>query len=474
VIGVRTRLVLAAATLAPLTAVLSAELTRGEGGPAYLGRVALAAVLAGLAAALVAAAVTTRWLTRPLGELAGAARAIASGDNGARASTERGRELAELAGVLNTLASDRTRSVGELVAERDLLAGILDGMSEGVLVLGADGLVVLANPALRSMTLAGADAIGKQAIEAIRSAPLQEALDVASKSSRRDPVVREIELGGPVPRRLLVRVSKMAPVSSARAARRRAGERAAGLIAVFHDVTELRRLETVRTDFVANVSHELRTPVTAISTAAETLMGGALDDPTEAREFVDVVDRHAKRLRHLLDDLLDLSKIESKSFRLRLAEIEVSPLVAQSLRMIEDQARRRQVEVTVVQDADVPRVRVDRRALEQVLFNLLDNALKYAGPGTRVTIGIRRRGPDLELRVGDTGQGISPAHLGRIFERFYRVDAGRSRDLGGTGLGLSIVKHLVEAMSGSISVESEPGRGATFTILLPGVGLSHA
>jgi two-component system phosphate regulon sensor histidine kinase PhoR len=241
----------------------------------------------------------------------------------------------------------------------------------------------------------------------------------------------------------------------------------AATIAVFHDVTDLRRLETIRTDFVANVSHELRTPVTAITTATETLLGGALDDPDEAAEFVGVIDRHGKRLRQLVDDLLDLAKLEAKSFRLVLVELELRPIVDHAISLLEEQAKRRRMTVTMAPGGEGLRARIDRRGLEQVLVNLLDNALKYAGEGAHVTVTTRAVGERVEVAVADDGVGISPAHLGRVFERFYRVDAGRSRELGGTGLGLAIVKHLVELMGGTVDVESEPGKGATFTIKLP-------
>jgi two-component system phosphate regulon sensor histidine kinase PhoR len=232
---------------------------------------------------------------------------------------------------------------------------------------------------------------------------------------------------------------------------------------VFHDVTDLRRLETIRTDFVANVSHELRTPVTAISIAAETLLGGALADPADAAEFVGVIDRHALRLRSLVDDLLDLSKLEAKGYRLALADLDLGALIAHTAALLDEAARKKRMTVTIEPMADL-KIFADRRAVEQVVMNLLENAIKYAGEGAHVTLRATTRDDHVELAVIDDGVGIPAAHLGRLFERFYRVDAGRSRELGGTGLGLSIVKHLVELMGGAIRVESEPGRGACFTI----------
>ncbi|WP_437580375.1 ATP-binding protein [Sorangium sp. So ce887] len=433
-------------------------------------------LLFGMGAVIVVAisvgAATTFFITRPIRRLTRFALAMSEGDLSTRAPLRGSGELRQLARALNHLTSELSRSIAEVRTERDLLAGILDGMSEGVLVLDRDGRILLANRALRAMASLGEDALGRSVIESIRNARLTEAIQLAGQ--RDEPVDVEVELGRALPRRLLVRVSRRkGPARTGRDALDALDARAEhggasaepGLIAVFHDVTDLRRLETIRTDFVANVSHELRTPVTAISTAAETLQLGALQDPLDAAEFVDVIDRHAKRLRHLVDDLLDLSKIEAKSFPLALAELDIAPAIDHVTHLLAEAARRRRVTVTVDATA-LPPARCDRRALEQVLMNLLDNAIKYAGEGAHVTVKARSIDHQVTIAVSDDGPGIPPHHLGRIFERFYRVDAGRSRDLGGTGLGLAIVKHLVELMNGSIEVESAIGRGTQFTVRL--------
>ncbi|MDI1483904.1 ATP-binding protein [Polyangium sp. y55x31] len=425
----------------------------------------LVGIAVAIAAAVAMSAFGTYLLTRPVRSLTEAALAMAGGNLAIHAPAQGTDETAQLGRALNRLSSELLAAIEELRDERDLLASILDGMNEGVLVTDGDARIVLANRALRGMTLVGEGTIGKSVIEVIRNASLQEALDRAAASS--EAVVREVELSGLLPRKLLVRVSKL----PSRKDRDRQSTNDRGLIAVFHDVTDLRRLETIRTDFVANVSHELRTPVTAISTAAETLLAGALAEPEEAAEFVDVIDRHAKRLRQLVDDLLDLSKIESKNYRLKLVEQDVIPAVTHVTRLLDEAARRRKVELRIERPEGPLPARIDRRAMEQVLMNLCDNATKYAGEGAHVVVTARPKdGGGVEIRVKDDGPGIPPAHLGRIFERFYRVDAGRSRDLGGTGLGLSIVKHLVELMNGTIDVESELGKGSTFTVRLPPTG----
>jgi two-component system phosphate regulon sensor histidine kinase PhoR len=262
-----------------------------------------------------------------------------------------------------------------------------------------------------------------------------------------------VEIGNIKPRRLLARVARMP------------GE-ARQLVAVFVDVTEVRKLESMRRDFVANVSHELRTPVTSIRSAAETLIDGAATDPAAAQAFIAIIERNAQRLQALVEDLLDLSRIESRGFRLSLEPIELKPIFAQVLGLFRERAGKKNVSVEERASGELPKVRADRRALEHVLTNLIDNAVKYCGPGTHVWLTVQVSSEVVTISVADDGPGIGERHLPRIFERFYRVDAGRSREVGGTGLGLSIVKHLVEAMGGNVSVASKLNGGTTFSFTL--------
>lgn len=382
-----------------------------------------------------------------------AARSMRDGDLAARAPVPERSPLTPLAHALNEVAAAASRSMDATRKELDLVSGILDGMAEGVIVFDREGHIVLANLAARRMAVSGDDVIGKSAIEALRSAALADQVERAL--TRGESVAREIDTGGVLGRRLLVRTSE------------RAGKgESGGVIAVLHDVTDLRRLETIRTEFVANVSHELRTPVTAITTAVETLLGGALSDPKDAAEFVEMIERNARRLRRLVDDILDLSKIEGKAYKLSPHVQDVGPIIGAAGKLVDDAAGRRRMRVIVDVLPDT-RAWIDRHAFEQVLGNLLDNAVKYAGEGASVTVSARPEGDHTAVCVSDTGAGIAPPHLERLFERFYRVDTGRSREMGGTGLGLAIVKHLVEAMGGTISVKSSLGAGTTFTIRLP-------
>jgi two-component system, OmpR family, phosphate regulon sensor histidine kinase PhoR len=362
-------------------------------------------------------------------------------------------EVGALAEALDRLADNLHGSVQRLGSERDRLAGILETMAEGVLLTDASGKVVIANASLRAMVGAAGQLIGKEPIEAIRS---DEFVEIVARVTRtQQPVTGEIDLVGIVPRRVLVRAAPLA------------GRNNQGVVAVMSDVTELRRLESMRRDFVANVSHELRTPIAAIRAAAETLEGGAINDPAAARDFVGMISRHSERLHQLVEDLLQLSRIEAQKLDLKPARIEVTELIDHMIGLYAHSASRREIELVAGDCPGHLHLVSDRRAVEQVLSNLIDNAIKYSSIGASVTLTAGRNDDDVFIHVRDTGTGIASKHLPRLFERFYRVDRGRSRDVGGTGLGLSIVKHLTEALGGHVSVVSTPGRGSTFTVHLP-------
>ena len=413
--------------------------------------VLLAAAALSFALLVVAGSLMERFTARGLAALNEVAQRMAAGDLEARSGLEGEGELPGLGRTLDKLARGLSSSLKELRAERDRMAGILEGMQEGVLLLDSKQRIVVLNSALREMLLLPADAVDKSLLEVMRNAELRDLF--AHAASGVEPTTQEVEIGNIKPRRLLVRVARMA------------GEQRQ-FVAVFVDVTEVRRLESMRRDFVANVSHELRTPVTSIRSAAETLVDGALSDPAAAQSFVGIIDRNAARLQQLVEDLLDLSRIESRGFRLSFEAIELKPIFSQVLGLFRERASKKNVALQERIVGDLPKVRADRRALEHVLTNLIDNAVKYCGPGTHVWLNVALRPDVVTISVGDDGPGIDERHLPRVFERFYRVDAGRSRDVGGTGLGLSIVKHLVEAMGGSVSVESQLNQGTTFSFSL--------
>jgi two-component system phosphate regulon sensor histidine kinase PhoR len=416
----------------------------------------LAACVIGVLLAIVMSTVAGHLALQGVRELTLAARRMAGGDLEVRTRAEGQDEIADLGRSLEQLADGLRSSLKELVGERDVLSGILTSMREGVLLVDRDGLVALINPALREMLFLGDDDVGKAPKDVIDDEGLHGLVDQARTKS--EGAQGEIEVEGIKPRRLLVRAEPL-PVEPG------------GVVVVFHDVTDLRRLETLRRDFVANASHELRTPVTSIRSAAETLAGMPPSDAEAQKRFLGIIERNAERLQRLVEDLLDLSKIESRELKLHREPVDLRMTAERVVSLLTDRAARAKTTLHVAIPADHPMAHADSRALEQILENLLENSLKYC-PNASVTVRAEADEHDVVLVVEDTGPGIEKRHLERLFERFYRVDTGRSRQLGGTGLGLAIVKHLAEAMGGSVKVESTVGKGTRFTVRLPAFAVS--
>ena len=414
-----------------------------------------ASLLIALLVALVTSSTVAQVLSRAMRRMTDVARRMAGGDLTVRVRPTGDDETAELGRALDLMATNLAATLTALRGERDLLGLILQSMREGVLVLDHDGRMLLVNPALRGTLGIPADAEGRAALELIRNAELSSILARAQAAS--GPISGEIETTGPRARRLLVHAAPLPVVNG----------KHQGLLAVFVDVTETRRLETLRKDFVANVSHELRTPITAVRSAVDTLRLTLTGDPAASERFVDIIDRNAQRLGSLVEDLLDLSRLESKDYRPEAMPVPLRTVADQALTLLRARIEEKKVDVGNEIDAELPPARADRRAVEQVFTNLLDNAVKYCPAGASVRLRAQKTERGLRVEIADTGPGIDPRHLPRLFERFYRVDSGRSRDMGGTGLGLSIVKHLVETMGGAIGVESTPGRGSTFWFVLP-------
>jgi two-component system phosphate regulon sensor histidine kinase PhoR len=449
-IGIGAKLFVISFATTTLAALLSVRLLLGETSWGERELVVVALLLSAAVSAVCAGA-GAYLFRRSVRRLREAASAMAV-DRSVRVGTTGRDEIAALGAALDQLADSLGGSLEGLARERDRFEAILDTMTEGVLVTGADGRIALANRSLRSMLVTTGVLVGKRPIEAIRNDELAELIDHANQKG--GVTGAEIDIMGMMARRVRVRV---APLT---------GGRSQGVVAVLSDVTDLKRLESLRRDFVANVSHELRTPIAAVRAAAETLESGAIADPATGHEFVQIIVRHSERLHELVEDLLKLSRIEAQKLELTFVSLEVGELVDQVMDLFALSASRNSV---LLSRGSIERgltVYADRRALEQILGNLVDNAIKYA-PRATVQISAARVDDEVCVFVRDTGPGIAEKHLPRLFERFYRVDRGRSRDVGGTGLGLSIVKHLAEAMKGRVSVESQVGRGSIFTVHLP-------
>lgn len=411
----------------------------------------------------------SRVVTYPLRQLAGAARAMAAGDLAQRARTRGSDELAEMADALNMLAGELQRRLGQLEGERAEMQALIDSMSEGVIAVDGGGRVRRANPAARRMFSLGGDPRG---IAPEQVARRQGFLEMVGRVVDGSPVpATELALDG----RSLLATAQPLP--------------GGGAVMVFLDVSQLRRLEGVRRDFVANASHELKTPLTAIRGYSETLLDPGLP-PELGRRFAQTVKENAERLQRIVDDLLDLSRLESGGWRVEPEIVSVADAANEAWAPFRDEAARKHAAFSVHAPDDADYVYADPAALRQVLSNLFGNALRYIPDGGAVEVRARAAaGPSLEncrrsapsdpaepcddgagwvcIEVSDTGSGIPSAHLPRIFERFYRVDAARSREEGGTGLGLAIVKHMVEGHGGTIQAESQLGRGTTIRFTLP-------
>lgn len=430
-------------------AVPAAPSTAGGGAPAWL--------LGGLAGGLIAIALgagLARREGRALDQLRVLTHAVAAGDLDYRLPRGQRADVDEIATSIRSLAEQLRARLAETLSEKERLQAVLDGMTEAVLVIDTEGEIVLANDRLREFFGVRGDMTGRTTLEGIRNADLAELL--LNAAAKPEPVTAVLELTRPLHRTLRVHAVRFPSGAT----------EPTGTVAVFHDVTELTQLEKMRRDFVANASHELRTPLAAIRGFAETLLGSPDLAEQDRRNYLEVIDRHARRLGTLVSDLLELSRIESGKSTLSPAAVEIAPVVTALLREFGRRLDEKALTTTHELAGDAVAF-ADASAVEQILTNLLDNAIKYSEPGGTIHVDVRCDDHVVTVELRDTGLGIPEADLGRIFERFYRVDKARSRAAGGTGLGLAIVKHLVQSMDGEIAVESRVGAGSTFRFTLP-------
>lgn len=397
-----------------------------------------------------------RQVVGPVRDIDRAVEAIAKGDFGQRLYVPNRDELGQLASKINRMSQEVGARIGQLTASHERQATVLGGMIEGVIAVDRRERVVFANAAAgRLFEFQSALVEGRPLLEVVRNHTLEEAVSAALATRQ--------------PQRLETTQEGSDKMSVAIQATPLPGEPCPGVVIVMHETTELRRLESLRRDFVANVSHELKTPLSSIKAYAETLRNGALDDRQASVTFVERIMEQADRLHHLILDMLSLARIESAQQVFEIVAVSVQEAVDECFANHRPAAEAKRITLSADPHHPSCLVRADKEGLREILDNLVDNAIKYTPEGGRVTVRWRATGDGkmASIEVEDTGIGIPADELSRVFERFYRVDKARSRELGGTGLGLAIVKHLAQSFGGGVSASSESGRGSRFAVELP-------
>ncbi|MGA2916171.1 MAG: ATP-binding protein [Sedimentisphaerales bacterium] len=401
--------------------------------------------------------VVSKRLTRPIEQMTETAQNFASGDFEHRLAIPDTTELAELAYTLNEMAQQLAGRIETITRDKNETQAILSSMIEGVLAVDYEGHIVsINNAAAELLKINKTDAHGKNIEEIVRNPQFIEF--VKNTLTEKQPAEADISLtnnGGH-----FLRLHGTALTDSK--------EQKTGAVIVLHDITRIRQLEEIRSDFVANVSHELKTPITSIKGFVETLLEGVVKDPVQVRRFLNIIAKHSERLDAIINDLLALSRLEEDDEKRKLSfeEHHLKPVLASAIELSKVKAEQKSITVELVCSEEIT-AKINSALVEQAVINLIDNAVKYSPENSTVIVNAQKTPNDIVIKVIDQGCGIERQHLPRIFERFYVVDKARSRKLGGTGLGLAIVKHISNVHGGNVTVESSPGSGSSFTIHLP-------
>jgi len=412
-----------------------------------------AALLSGIAALFFSIRFSKR-IVSPIKEMVRVTKEFSRGNFTESIQVKSHNELRELGDALNFMAERLKKSVQELDDRTTKMEAILRGMVDGVLAVDNTGRIMLVNPvAEKIFNMSMQDVAGRHLIEVIRNYELNEFINTSL--ARGTVSFKELIL---LPGEQILRVH-VSPI-------RDYSGKTLGIVAVMRDITELRKLEKVRSDFVANVSHELRTPLTSIKGFVETLIDGAYKDPNLARRFLNIIDFETGRLYRLINDLLDLSQLETNQIKLNMETVKLPAIIEEIMMIFDTRLEEKKLGFSTRFPENLPGVKADPDWLRQIFINLVDNAIKYTPPGGKIWIEAGEKGGFIQIQVCDTGIGIPEQDIPRLFERFYRVDKARSRQEGGTGLGLSIVKHIIKSLGGRIKVESKVGRGSKFIFLL--------
>ena len=366
------------------------------------------------------------------------------------------KEISQLAQNINDLVRQQKKVLAQITAEKNRIQTILNSMMEGVIALDKQGNILLLNSAVENFLGIAQEAyLGKNILSLIRNYDLERAVKRVLKSEK--PITQELQLIYPEPSFYYLKATPL----------KNQEQEKEGIVILLRNITKEKRLDQMRTEFVANISHELRTPLTSISGFLETLRDGAIDDPAAAHRILEIMSKETGRLAKLINDLLHLSKIEERRVVHRWQLVQLKEIINQVAAMFQPQAQQKSLSLTVEMPVELPCVSGDPDLLAQVLTNLVDNAIKYTPPDGHVLIRATTDKDNVQVEVKDTGIGIPPEDLPRVFERFYRVEKARARELGGIGVGLAIVKHIIKAHGGSIKAESIPHQGSAFKVTLP-------
>ena len=398
--------------------------------------------------AVVLCAVASHYVARTLGGLVQDARRMMESSEKSRLSAPVHEEAGGIAGSLHRMAEELEGAVATLAAERGRFEAVLESMDEGVIALDQRQQLTMVNRAALALLSPSTEHDNPTLAQRI---PIPALHELVARALTGHPERREFETLTQPPRQILAYASPLRNLQ--------------GAVVVMHDVTEIRRLERIRRDFVANVSHELRTPVSIIRLNAEMLLDGALERPEVARKFLEAQMRSADRLAALVSDLLEISRIEAGTYEVHVELLRMAPIVLRIVESVQQIAAEKQLQISC-EVAPEQSAWADAEALEHVLLNLVDNAVKYTPSGGHIQVRVAPEGERVRIEVEDNGPGIEARHRARVFERFYRIDKGRSREVGGTGLGLAIVKHLAEAMGGTVGAGPATPQGSIFWVSL--------
>jgi len=419
---------------------------------------AIAGILAGLLFTMLLALKFSESLTQPINELIAISREISLGNYSKRVNIKSKDELGQLADTFNEMAEKLEKTVADLKDKSLKADSVMDSMTNGIVAVDTDFSIILINSIACEMfgIKNDSEVIGTNILESIRNRQINNYL--RETIEKNVSTVNEITLASPVGKVLRVYTNPIKPRESS-------GPNSGGIISL-HDITNIKKLEHIRTEFVSNVTHELKTPLTSIRGFIETLRNGAINDREVAEKFLEIIDIEAERLYILINDILQLSEIESKQKDTNIYTYNLRSIIEEVMSILEGMATKKGVELSFDTDKRI-KINANKDRIKQMLINLIDNAIKYNVKGGKVLVKAFKSEGRIIITVKDTGIGIPPEHIPRIFERFYRVDKGRSRSMGGTGLGLSIVKHIVNLYNGDIKVISEPGAGTEFIVQLP-------